>query len=154
MPIQATCPACGASYQLADLMRGKYVRCRGCGDSFLVAGAADVTPAEDRGERRRERRPDRTAGASPAARRRRAPEGEDEGTSPLVWVAVGIGGALLLVVGLCAGIIWYVSTSVGKAVDRVAEQVKNPPPPPPFAQGPQPGAPPVRPVTDLDDALA
>jgi uncharacterized protein (DUF2336 family) len=37
-------------------------------------------------------------------------------------------------------------------VDRVVEGAKKPPPP--FAQGPKPAAPPVRPVTNLDDALA
>jgi hypothetical protein len=69
-----------------------------------------------------------------------------------VWIAVAIGGALVLVVGICSGMIWYTSRSVGRAVDRVVEDVKNAPPPAPWPPAPQP-AQPVRPVTGLDDAL-
>src|SRR5690242_4988010 len=36
MPIPATCPSCNTSYQLADTMRGKRVRCKSCSEVFDV----------------------------------------------------------------------------------------------------------------------
>ena len=36
MGIQANCPNCGASYNLAPAMAGKQVRCKSCQDTFVV----------------------------------------------------------------------------------------------------------------------
>jgi predicted Zn finger-like uncharacterized protein len=38
MAIPATCPGCNASYQLADTLRGKRVRCKSCSEVFIVGG--------------------------------------------------------------------------------------------------------------------
>lgn len=40
MPIQATCPKCLASYNLADRQLGKKVRCKGCEEIFEVQESA------------------------------------------------------------------------------------------------------------------
>jgi predicted Zn finger-like uncharacterized protein len=47
MSIATTCPGCSASYQLADTMRGKKVRCKSCSEVFVVRSK---TSASDRDE--------------------------------------------------------------------------------------------------------
>jgi predicted Zn finger-like uncharacterized protein len=38
MPVEAVCPACGASFRLKEDYAGKKVRCKNCGHVFAVAG--------------------------------------------------------------------------------------------------------------------
>ena len=45
MSIQARCPNCDASYNLAELQRGKKVRCRKCSDTFVVGEKNNEAPA-------------------------------------------------------------------------------------------------------------
>jgi predicted Zn finger-like uncharacterized protein len=54
MPIQAMCPACQAACTVPDALRGKRVRCVGCGHVFtaaveppLVEAVEEVLPAEE-----------------------------------------------------------------------------------------------------------
>jgi predicted Zn finger-like uncharacterized protein len=42
MPVEAVCPACGASFRLKDEYVGKKVRCKECGQVFVVAEKANV----------------------------------------------------------------------------------------------------------------
>lgn len=46
MPIQATCEHCGRTYAAPDNMAGKTVKCRACGQSFIVGvgGVGDAPP--------------------------------------------------------------------------------------------------------------
>src|SRR5579871_485345 len=37
MPVEAVCPACGATFRLKDEYVGKKVRCKECGHPFAVA---------------------------------------------------------------------------------------------------------------------
>jgi predicted Zn finger-like uncharacterized protein len=63
----------------------------------------------------------------------------------VLWVGLGIGGALVLVVALCAGLIWHVSNRVGRGVDRMIDQAKK---------GQPPIALPALPVTNQFEAMA
>lgn len=42
MPIQAICSSCGRRYNLADNLTGKTVKCKDCGESFVVSGSGDA----------------------------------------------------------------------------------------------------------------
>src|SRR5947209_274701 len=101
MTIAATCPGCGAAYNLNDAMEGKRVRCRDCQKGFLVrgsgAGVADDGPDEPRRGRR-----------DPDVRRRprERPDGSGD-AKVLLWVFGGLGFCVLLAGGICAGSIYY-----------------------------------------------
>src|SRR5260370_41711781 len=41
MPIKTACPGCDKAYTLADTMDGKSVKCKECGNTFAVRGAAN-----------------------------------------------------------------------------------------------------------------
>jgi hypothetical protein len=143
MPIPISCPACGESYLLADEMAGKRVRCRKCQDAFDVPPFAvpegaiqespglppavatdDLPPAGER-----YRGPDRDREDDPDGRRpRRRPAPPPPSNAWVWWVLGGLGALLFAVVLLCGGVIWFVSSLAGTAVDRA---VQNLPPPPP-----------------------
>src|SRR5258708_40025301 len=45
MPIQTSCPSCAKSYNLADAMKGKHVKCKNWANVFLVGAVAAKTSA-------------------------------------------------------------------------------------------------------------
>src|SRR4051794_35359938 len=47
MAIQTSCPACQHSYRLPETQLGKRVRCKGCGDTFIVKAEDDVPVLEE-----------------------------------------------------------------------------------------------------------
>ncbi|HZT79909.1 MAG TPA: trypsin-like peptidase domain-containing protein, partial [Gemmataceae bacterium] len=138
MPIRIQCSACGTTLNVADELRGKKVRCKGCGKPIPV-GTPGSAPA--RAERtqtaprqsqppsaeevRVRRQPERVADDGPP-RRKKAGVG--------VLVAVGaVGGAALVLLLTCLGGIGYALFLWNK--DEV--------PPPPQAALDRPLAPPV-----------
>jgi predicted Zn finger-like uncharacterized protein len=140
MSIATTCPSCDASYQLADTMLGKKVRCKSCSEVFVVRSKRSV-PDRDEDEERIQ------SSSRPARRVVRDEDDEDEGrpdprrrprkksgNSSLVPLIIGgciAGGALILVLG---GIgVWLLMRSP----QRPATPVAFNPPPLPVAQPPQ-----------------
>jgi hypothetical protein len=161
MTIHASCPACGAAYELDEAMEGKYVVCRECQDSFRAENDPNLDPdAEDQREREGERRQRRRREQEDKRRRkedRDRAEEEKYGDGTVVGgVLIGIGALLLIAFLGCGGLVWYVTNSVSKKVDRFVNDVGNVPmPPPPAFEQPQPN-PKVnpKPVADIADALA
>src|SRR5438876_11884212 len=74
MSIQMACPGCGATYTLADELKGKKIRCKKCEEIFAVNGVAKRV-AEDAIEAAEKPRPGPRA-AAPATIRRRGEDGE------------------------------------------------------------------------------
>src|SRR5437763_786446 len=101
MSLLAVCPACQQSYQLAEAVGGKKVRCKSCGEIF-VAGMERRSPAS----RPREDEPEDRFEDSPRPRRQKK-----QGANPAIplIIAGGVAGALVLV--LAAGAAWWLSTT-------------------------------------------
>jgi hypothetical protein len=142
MTIAATCPDCGARYNLNDALEGQQVRCKRCQCPFFVRPSA-VRPAADRvlGEAlpARPRQADDLEEAQPVVRR--------TGVSPVVWVLVGGGVVILTLAGVCAGLFYRAMRSGGEAVDELVANVKQN----------QPGFEPFNPFwvpRDVNEALA
>lgn len=110
MAIKTLCPHCSQSYSLADAQLGKKVRCKSCGEPFLVEDEAPrKAPArvrdDDADDRRRPREVRRKSGGIPV----------------WVWIVGGIGAAVLLLG--CAGgglIIWIASS--GSLGNKLTEE--------------------------------
>jgi predicted Zn finger-like uncharacterized protein len=101
--------------------------------------ASDPAPDRlDEEERDRDRPP-----------RDREPRDELPPPSPadrvVLWVGLGIGGAVVLILALCGGLVWYVTNQIGKGVDRMIDRAKK---------GQPPIAVPALPVTNELEALA
>jgi hypothetical protein len=167
MPIATTCPKCGKDYQLADKQAGRRVRCRQCQNDFEVPHKPDRLDAVA----------ERPALATP--RRAALPDEADEplpsplatpGTTnrTLLWVVGIIGGCLVLIALICAGVIWMVLPQLAPTADKVvAKQLDLPPDPPKKAVQPAPEVqkkevevalptlklPTGPPIKDLDDAV-
>ncbi len=114
MSITTNCPHCEREYKLADMQDGKTVRCKDCGEKFVVEAPRrpraedeedDPRPrrrsarARDEEEEERPRRrssPDRDEDEEERPRRRPAKKG---GVPLWAWLAGG-GGLLVVVVGV------------------------------------------------------
>ncbi|HEY7329883.1 MAG TPA: zinc-ribbon domain-containing protein [Gemmataceae bacterium] len=143
MSIATTCPSCDASYQLADSMLGKKVRCKSCEEIFVVRSKSRV-PDRDEDEERIQSSP------RPAKRVVRDEEDEDEersqprrrprkksGNSALVPLIIGgcvVAVVLLVVVGGIA--VWVLRAAAHRQVAQVASS--NLPPVAQPAQNPAP----------------
>jgi hypothetical protein len=137
MTIPATCPACREHYQLAEELAGKFVRCRKCQETFAVPAAAPPEPLREREEeepprprerdryreRDREDDLDRDRERRPS-RRERYDEPASSSNAMIFWVMGALGLGLLVLVGVCGGIIWSVSNSAGRAVDQTVDNIK------------------------------
>ncbi len=154
MAIRADCPECRRSYNLADELLGKTIRCKGCSHVFVVeerpAEGPDELVAEAIASEPRRARP--TSRVAPARSRdreeeeppRRRPRDEDEdrgrereGGGPNVALLVGLiggGAALLLVLG--GALTW--------ALFSRSPAAPAPAPPGELVRGPNPGG--VRPA--------
>jgi hypothetical protein len=139
MTIPASCPDCGATYRLADALQGKRVVCKSCQAAFVVRRPDDL-PRREVSVRRdfdEEDRPDSERGRD----QKRA------GISPILWVCGGGVLLLLLLCGVCGGLFYQGTRSVGQKLDDFADNVKQ--------QQQQMDLNPVfNPVRDLPDALA
>ena len=89
MPLKLFCPHCGASFNVADTMRGKTVRCKKCAEVFVVkenrSPAAEELDEEEPQERRPKKvdqrlqtRPKQSGSSDAAARRRPGRDDEDD----------------------------------------------------------------------------
>jgi predicted Zn finger-like uncharacterized protein len=165
MAIRTTCPDCRTSYTLADTTAGKTVRCKQCGQPFVVReGPPGRTAIAAEPDRRPSRRDEDEAPRSRTKRDRRDErDDEDERRRPAAgsgfpWVLLlvlgGVGGLLLVVLG-CGGLAFFLLRPSGPptqvAVNPVPDPVIPPPPekpadiplPPPGQQPPPiPDAPP------------
>jgi predicted Zn finger-like uncharacterized protein len=109
MSIPATCPDCGASYQLDSRLAGKRVRCQGCASEFKVAvpEVQAIAPrAKLRAEPVKKRQPRRESWED------RYPGEEQPRTQEahfplMLWILGGIFGGVLLVMLACGGLIFY-----------------------------------------------
>jgi hypothetical protein len=150
MSLSATCPGCNATYQLADTMRGKKVRCKSCSDVFLVRGTTMVQDRDENeaGIQATPRPPKRVARyeededtGRPSPRRRPR---EKRGSSALVpLIIAGSIVAFVLIVGLAVVAVWAISRSRQPQTTPVASSVN------PAANVPQPAqgaAPPQNPA--------
>jgi predicted Zn finger-like uncharacterized protein len=52
MPLRTECPECGAQFSLDPSLRGRRVRCRDCGDSFVVRDRSQRPDADEHDEDR------------------------------------------------------------------------------------------------------
>jgi len=123
MTIAISCPACGASYNLNDQMRGKTVRCKSCQETFPVNGSSKSAPTGIK------------KGATPA--RPMPASKSDPDDEPVkkkggkgLLIAGGIVGVLfLLCCGGISGGVYYAYTGTKSAVDKFdkefAEQMKK-----------------------------
>ncbi|HZV07705.1 MAG TPA: MJ0042-type zinc finger domain-containing protein [Gemmataceae bacterium] len=152
MSIPATCPGCNASYQLADSMRGKRVRCKSCSEAFIVR---DKFPTPDRYEVEGQIQ----ASPRPAARisrdekdedlrrpqpRRRPVKSRGNGAAlPLLIGACVLLGVLVLVLGGIAA--WVFTRSRPPQPAPIAANTNQPAPAPqPVQAPPPPVVPPVQ----------
>src|SRR5262249_36617173 len=133
MPIPAHCPSCQAEFLLDDALAGKYVCCRDCQNNFQVPAETALVPYEDREGRPARRRDDdrdpydrpRRSRRDDRPRSRREREEPDNTATVLLWTFGIIGGVVLLVIGICAGSIYWVVSSTGRAFDRAREQAQQ-----------------------------
>jgi serine protease Do len=122
MAIRAVCPGCRTSYNLADGLAGKKVRCKSCGAAFPV-GAADEppssteaapTPSAARPVKQvppREGLQARPGAVLPPRLERelapkRRPDLRRQHSSVLIVIALVAGGLLLAVGGVTAFLLW------------------------------------------------
>jgi predicted Zn finger-like uncharacterized protein len=118
MAIEMTCPGCHTSRTLDEGLRGKLVRCKNCGETFLVDDAAPDTTKGD-SERKRESRvqaellpsttpgPDDEGSAETRRRKKRRRSTEHESLRRRILLAAGGGLVLLAVlVGLTVWLVW------------------------------------------------
>lgn len=169
MSILMNCPGCQAGFNLSEALEGKRVRCKNCGEPFLVSDAAASankpapTNAEEDGPDgmaagraritatpghipRPERRPvdqkkeeDSRSDRDPRATR----NVQKEGTSILPWVVfVSVVGVFLTGIGLA---IWS-SASDSKKDEPIAHNNQPAPVPVPVPVQPNPGPRPARPA--------
>lgn len=132
MSIATTCPGCSASYQLADTMAGKKVRCKSCSEVFTVRGKP-VGPDRDEDE-------DRIQASPRPAKRvvrddededidrpqpRRRPRRKDSSTAVLPLIIVGGVALGVLVLALGGIAVWAWSRSRQPPPATVA--ANNPP---------------------------
>lgn len=92
MSIRSSCPNCNRDYNVADADEGKRVRCKQCGETFVIA--LEVQSASDDDVRPRQR------GATGRRKKKAA-----QSSSVLIWALVGGGVLLLLVIGLVVAIV-------------------------------------------------
>jgi predicted Zn finger-like uncharacterized protein len=158
MTVQAKCPNCNATYTLADGQRGKTVRCRQCGEGFLVGAARDdqrsrggklrkeglqASPPNIKAASRRERDDDDNEEND---RRYRRPRFKKKSGSPWPIILV-IGGGVLLLFMVCGGALaYFIISGVSSAVNNDA-QANDDDPTNPFAQAG------VAPPKDVAEAL-
>lgn len=114
MSIPATCPGCEATYQLADTMRGKKVRCKSCSEVFVVGGKPLATE-RDEDEMRMQTSPrpsakrvawdeeDEDLEQSPVLRR---PRKKSNDVTLLPWLIGGCAVLGVLVLGLGGVAVW------------------------------------------------
>src|SRR5437867_1173896 len=82
MPFEQTCPGCGATFELADKLAGKSLRCQECNQVFL-ADVAESPPSK------------------PAARKRAAPPVKQ--SSGFGWLSIVL-GLFIVAFGLTCGV--------------------------------------------------
>jgi predicted Zn finger-like uncharacterized protein len=145
MSIPATCPGCKATYQLADTMRGKKVRCKSCSEVFVVGGKP-LAPDYDEDEMRMQTSPRSSAKhvawdeededlEQPPVRRR--PRKKSSNGTLLPWLIGGCAVLGVLVLGLGGVAVWVLSRA------RLAQlEAANFNQPAPFPQPVQAPAPP------------
>jgi predicted Zn finger-like uncharacterized protein len=139
MPIRTSCSACGAQFALDPSLRGRKVRCRSCGATFVVSEGPPPLPTRDRSYRR----DDDDRGDNPYRR-----EGSQNGL--ILGLCIGGGVFLLLVIG---GVVLMILQPWKKdepppvaqvPFPFVAPEIQNPPVvvppiiPNPFNPNPQP----------------
>jgi predicted Zn finger-like uncharacterized protein len=139
MAIQIGCPNCQESYRLPETQLGKRVRCRKCGDTFLVEQEEDVpvleeATAEDVRRYVTAHRRDRALAAAPSRRGRddddfdRDRDDEDGGEEPQekksnTGLILMLGGAalvlfLMLVGGGVAAFLLFAPSKTGVATSQ------------------------------------
>jgi predicted Zn finger-like uncharacterized protein len=127
MPIQAQCPDCDASYNLADDQEGKKVRCKKCQTAFTVGDSKprrEEKPAKNGSDRRPLRAP--TAKSASGSRRRSDRDRDDDvedrrprrrereikkSGPPMALIIGGSVAAAVLVVGGIIGLAVYANKS-------------------------------------------
>lgn len=123
MSIPAVCPSCNASYQLAETMQGKRVRCKSCTETFVVR---KKTPAPDGDEDEARIQ----ASPRPAKRVARYEEDEDwEQPQPRRRPRKERGNALPLIIGACIALGILVLGLGGLAVWAITRSRQPQPPP-------------------------
>jgi hypothetical protein len=137
MPVKTTCPHCRRSYNMADSMSGKMVKCKDCGAPFRVdvAGAvADAVPVpDDRRERDfdrdQDRDRDRDRRNDDDRPRRRYDDDDDWDRRPRrksrtgLWVGLGVGGGVLLILGVI--LIVLLARGSGRINNENYERIKH-----------------------------
>jgi hypothetical protein len=120
MAVSATCPGCSVTYNLADTLRGKKIRCKSCSEVFVVGGeesAIQTSPRPlKRAVRDEEDEDDRPQPRRPRKKRR---------SNAAVPLLIG-GGIALLVLVFGGGLaVWAITRSRG-GQKEVAAAVTTP----------------------------
>jgi predicted Zn finger-like uncharacterized protein len=151
MSIPATCPGCKASYQLADTLRGKKIRCKSCSEVFVVRGKTPTPDRDDFEERiqssprvaTRVTRDEEDADvARPQLRRRPRKKQSNSAVLPLLIVACVVLGVLVVGVGGVA--VWALTRSRQPDPASISQTAQAPAPP--QNQGEMPPPPMLPPV--------
>lgn len=135
MPIPATCPSCNTSYQLADTMRGKRVRCKSCSEVFDVRDEDTMRiQASPRPDTRVAREEDDDDRDRPPVRRRPVKKSRNNSAVPLLIVVCVVLGILVLGVGGIA--VWAFARSRQPQPPPEVANFNRPAPVPQPAQAP------------------
>lgn len=134
MPINAICPECETSYQLADHQEGKKVRCKSCQAVFVAADSSGRRMAI----RSDSPSPARTKPSALTARRGDPDEGVGELKRGKSAMPLIIGGAVVffgLFLFLCGAVVYLLMRDTPTEVAKTNTPSS---PPPPIAPPPQP----------------
>jgi DNA-directed RNA polymerase subunit RPC12/RpoP len=134
MPIKAKCANCESTYTLADTTLGKTVKCRECGEGFLVkrsraeggeslrAGPPPREPAPAPRRRPKETNPD-DEDDRPRRKKNREPEPKKGGG--LMWWLIGGGAAVFLLLLVGGGIVVAVFMFGNKATPENFAKIRQ-----------------------------
>jgi len=128
MPLQISCPHCDASFNVADTMSGKKVRCKSCQEIFVVkeSRAPEVEEVEEEPQERRPKKVDQrlqtkpkpASSSSSGTRRRDDDDDEDEAPRrrPKKAAKKKQGAPVGLIIGAVAGGVFLLAGVVGLVV--------------------------------------
>ncbi len=153
MAIRVVCPSCDATFNVADELEGKKVRCRECKEPVPVRAARprrrDEDDSDDDREERIQSRPRKAAAPLPPARRR-DDEDDDEDDRPAVrkvkksgsatpWIIAAVGGSVVVLGGVIGLVVWLNNKEEPKSTTPPANGPVTKGPPVAMGGGPAAG---------------
>ena len=125
MTIAVSCPECGHAYRVKEEHAGKTMRCKACDAKFVVQADDDFSTDDDdlalleRESPSISQRPMKSSKKSAAPKKSKK---KSSSNSAMKW-ALGIGGGLVVMLGLCCGGVMFVGR---QAMHQLVGQVPVP----------------------------